>query len=184
MNKPGLPVSIFALDEGRIPVYKALRARALRDHPDAFMETPEAFEARSVESIAARMRESAAIGGFTLVAELPGRGLVGTASVGIGFTPKDAHRGLVWGVYVAPEARGMGVGQRIMQELIERASRNPSLRNLHLAVVRSNDRALQLYESLGFTQYGLDVDALYVNGEFLSEILMSMNLRSADNEDT
>jgi ribosomal protein S18 acetylase RimI-like enzyme len=79
---------------------------------------------------------------------------------------------------VAPEARGMGIGQRLMREIIERASRDPSLRNLHLAVVRSNDRALQLYESIGFTQYGLDIDALYVNGEFLSEVLMSMDLRS------
>lgn len=184
MNEPEISVSISALDEERIPRYKALRARALRDHPDAFMETAEAFEARSVESIAARMRESAAIGGITLVAELPGKGLVGTASVGVGSTPKDAHRGVVWGVYVAPEARGMGVGQRLMREIIARASRNPSLRNLHLAVVRSNDRALQLYESLGFSQYGLDIDALYVNGELLSEVLMSMDLRARDQEPT
>jgi RimJ/RimL family protein N-acetyltransferase len=177
MNMSPLHINISALDEGRIPLYKALRGRALRDHPDAFMETPEAFEARSIERIAERMRQSAAQGGFTLVAEIPGQGLVGTASLGVGATPKDAHRGLVWGVYVAPEARGMGIGQRLLREIIAGASRNPSLRNLHLTVVRSNDKALQLYESLGFTQYGLDIDALYVNGEFLSEVLMSMDLR-------
>jgi ribosomal protein S18 acetylase RimI-like enzyme len=177
MNNDHASVIISSLDSARIQHYKALRLRALREHPDAFMETPEAFEARSVESIAERMRQSTEQGGFTLVAEIPGRGLVGTASLAVGSTPKDAHRGLIWGVYVAPQTRGIGIGQRLMREIIERASRSPSLRNLHLAVVRSNAGALRLYQSLGFTQYGLDIDALCVNGEFLSEVLMSIDLR-------
>ena len=177
MSESQAPVSISTLDSERIARYKALRLRALREHPDAFMETPEAFEARSVESINERMKESETRGGFTLVAEIPERGLVGTASLGIGFTPKDSHRGLVWGVYVAPEARGLGIARLLMKEVIERASCNPTLRNIHLSVVRSNNQALSLYESLGFMRYGVDVDALYVNGEYLSEVLMAMDLR-------
>jgi ribosomal protein S18 acetylase RimI-like enzyme len=180
MNTLQAPVIISTLDEAHLPSYKSLRLRALKDHPDAFLETPESFAARSDESINERMRESQARGGFTLVAEVSGRGLVGTASLAVGSTPKDSHRGLVWGVYVAPEARGLGIGQLLLRELIDRSAHNSTLRNLHLAVVQSNDRARRLYTSLGFRKYGLDLDALYVNGEFLSEVLMARNLRSTE----
>lgn len=176
MNNERLSVMISTLCNEQVPLYKALRLRALRDHPDAFMETPEAFEARSVEAISERMRESQSCGGFTLIAQHPERGLVGTASLAVGATPKDKHRGVVWGVYVAPEARGMGVGRLLLKDLINRASETSGLRNIHLSVVSSNQSAFRLYESLGFTEYGFDVDALYVNGEFLSEALMSMDL--------
>ncbi|MEY4668813.1 MAG: hypothetical protein RL518_1512 [Pseudomonadota bacterium] len=176
MNLACPAVTVSTLSDDQVPLYKELRLRALRDHPDAFMESPEAFEARPVEAIAQRIRESQAVGGFTLVAQHAEAGFIGTASVAVGVTPKDAHRGLVWGVYVAPEVRGLGVGLLLLKELISRASSCGKLRNLSLSVVSSNQPALQLYQSLGFKEYGFDKDALYVNGEFLSEVLMSMDL--------
>jgi RimJ/RimL family protein N-acetyltransferase len=51
------------------------------------------------------------------------------------------------------------------------------MRSLHLGVVCSNTRAFTLYESLGFSVYGTDKEALYVNGEYLDEYLMSKKLR-------
>jgi RimJ/RimL family protein N-acetyltransferase len=169
-------VMISALRDEQVPLYKELRLRGLRDHPGAFVETPEAFETRSVGAIAERMRESQAHGGFTLIARDTQRGLIGTASLGVGSTPKEAHRGVVWGVYVVPEARRMGVGGLLLNDLIDRASRTNGLRNLTLTVASANQPALRLYQSLGFTEFGFDRDALYVNGEFVSEILMSREL--------
>ena len=172
-------IHVLLLSETQAPLYKALRLRALRDHPDAFMETHEAFEARTIDSISERMRESQSRGGFTLVAQNNEGMLVGTASLAVGDTTKNSHRGLIWGVYVAPEARSMGVGARLLQELMSRAAQNPRLRNLRLAVLSSNEPARRLYTSLGFTEDGLDVDALCVDGELFSETLMSLKLPRA-----
>jgi ribosomal protein S18 acetylase RimI-like enzyme len=176
LSSSAASISVTPLSVDQIPRFKALRLRALRDHPDAFLELPEAFEARSIESLALMLAASHERGGFILVAQTPEGNLVGSASLAVGGTPKDAHRGLVWGVYVAPEARGLGVGRLLLRELIGRARGNSALRNLTLAVVSSNEPALRLYRSLGFREYGLDRDAMCVNGEFLSEVLMSLNL--------
>lgn len=70
----------------------------------------------------------------------------------------------------------MGVGELLMRELVRRAAKNTGLRNLHLAVVSSNQLALRLYSSLGFRVYGMDDEALCVDGEFLNEALMSLKL--------
>ena len=51
--------------------------------------------------------------------------------------------------YLRKEYRGRGWGRKTM-EFIEEAARREGIRTLHLEVVRNNDRALALYEKIGF----------------------------------
>lgn len=169
--------TIQPLSDQQAPQYKALRLQALRLHPDAFLENPEAFEMKSIETITSLMQSARDKGGFTLVAINADGELVGTASLSVGDSEKLTHRGLIWGVYVAPEARRGGVARQLMESIITRATQSPQMRSLHLGVVCSNTRAFTLYESLGFSVYGTDKEALYVNGEYLDEYLMSKKLR-------
>lgn len=50
---------------------------------------------------------------------------------------------------VSEEARGLGVGTRLLDAVIE-AAREADMRTVGLEVVDSNDRALRLYERMGF----------------------------------
>jgi len=174
---PHQDFTIQSLSDQQTPQYKALRLQALWLHPEAFLENPKTFEMKSIETITSLMQSARDKGGFTLVAMNADGELVGTASLSVGDSEKLAHRGMIWGVYVAPEARGNGVARQLMESVITRATNNPQFKSLHLGVVCSNTKALGLYESLGFTVYGTDVEALNVQGVFLDEYLMVKRIR-------
>lgn len=172
-----LEFTIQPLADDQVTQYKALRLQALQLHPDAFLEKPEAFDMKSIETITSLMQTARENGGVTLIAKNTNGEFVGTASLAIGSPEKLAHRGLVWGVYVTPESRGNGLARKLMEAIIEIAKKNPAIKNLRLAVVCSNKGAVDLYTSLGFSVYGTDRDALNVNGSYLDEYLMSKKLK-------
>ena len=49
-------------------------------------------------------------------------------------------------------------------------------RQVQLSVTANNAAARQLYASLGFEEYGLEREALCVNGELYDEVLMALAL--------
>lgn len=57
----------------------------------------------------------------------------------------------IWGVYVAPDARGKGAGRLLLQTIIGHACAIPELAWLRLAVAQDNHAALSLYLRCGFT---------------------------------
>lgn len=85
---------------------------------------------------------------------------------------KTAHKGNIYGMFVAPETRGMGVGKLLLEELIRKAKNSNGLEQLNLTVVSNNVAAKKLYTSLGFDVYGVERNALKDNGEYFDEDLM------------
>ena len=90
---------------------------------------------------------------------------------------KSRHKGMVWGMYVAPEARGQGLARGLMQALISRAAGLPDLEQLVIGVVTTNQAARRLYASLGFISYGLESEALKIGDRYLDEDFLSLDLR-------
>jgi ribosomal protein S18 acetylase RimI-like enzyme len=68
------------------------------------------------------------------------------------FAPEDAGDAFVWGMWVAPEARGRGLGQSILRTLLEHAEQLG--RTVLLHVTAGNDGARRLYEANGFEPTG------------------------------
>ena len=87
---------------------------------------------------------------------------------------KDKHKGMLWGMYVRPNARNMGVGRRLVETVIAFARERVEL--LQLAVVSENEEARRLYASLGFVEYGIERRALKQHGRYYDEILMAIDL--------
>ena len=65
-----------------------------------------------------------------------------------------AHKGILWGMYVAPQARRQGVARRIVSHLLQRAAGERGLRQVNLGVLASNGPARALYDSFGFVAWG------------------------------
>ena len=65
--------------------------------------------------------------------------IVGTAGFAIRPGEKENHKGLLWGMYVRPEARGAGVAGRLVEAVIDLAQ--PRVELLQLSVVVGNERA-------------------------------------------
>ena len=126
---------------------RRLRLTALRDTPDAFGSTFEDESQRPPEWWIDRLQSS---GSVTFVATDPGES--GIAVLGPYQSPPDCG---VFAVWVAPEHRGMGVGDALMSALIARA-RTQGVGRLVLHVGRSNLSAKKLYLRHGFAPTGAE----------------------------
>lgn len=114
-------------------------------------------------------------GGYPyLVAERDGV-VLGYAYAGP-FRPRPAYRFIVEdSVYVAPEAKGQGIGLLLMQALIE-AARSAGFRQI-IAVIgdgHAGSGSVRLHEKLGFSHSGRLEGSGYKHGRWLDTVFMQL----------
>jgi len=91
--------------------FQALRLAALLDTPEAFASSHEEERHLTLEAVAGRIedpRDPGVLGAF-----VDGQ-LVGVVGLSRERFAKMAHKGYIWGMYVAPAARGLGVARQLM----------------------------------------------------------------------
>jgi len=86
-----------------------------------------------------------------------------------------AHQGNV-ALSVLKEFWGIGVGTRLMTELINFAKNSGKIEVLHLGVKADNASAIALYKKLGFEEIGRHPKFFKINGTYYDEILMNLYL--------
>jgi RimJ/RimL family protein N-acetyltransferase len=155
--------------------YREIRLAGLRSSPEAFGSTYETESAQPLSSFSERLSSSAVFGAFR------GEELLGIAGFFARKGVKEAHKGLLWGMYVRPEARKAGVGRRLVEAVIDFARQHVEL--LQLSLVKENEQARRLYARLGFVEYGVEKNSLKQEGRYYDEILMALDLvRSSDQD--
>jgi RimJ/RimL family protein N-acetyltransferase len=157
------------------PAYRALRLEGLQAHPEAFGADYATSAARPIE----RWQESMQSGaggehGVTYVAEAAGE-LIGMTALVRNELPKMRHAGSIFGVYTHPAWRGTGVADALLEACVTYA-RELGLRLVRLGVVTTNASAIRLYQRCGFTVYGVEPEALCVNGIYHDELLMARRI--------
>ncbi|KZE37500.1 acetyltransferase [Bhargavaea cecembensis] len=163
-------MEIRLLNESDAHSYQQVRLSALKNNPEAFGSTYEQEVAYPLEVVGDRLKPGQ--DQFVLGAFQEDGSLAGIVTFKREESPKMRHRGNVFAMYVAPEARGRSVGKSLLEELIRRAREGDGLEQIHLAVVAHNAPARRLYTSLGFEVYGTEPNALKVSGKYYDEDLM------------
>jgi ribosomal protein S18 acetylase RimI-like enzyme len=164
-------MNIRRLSPSDAPQFQALRLAALVDRPDAFVTSHveekdlplSAFEARLVEHPG-----QAVFGAFD------GDALVGMAGLAREVLLQTRHKGHLWGMYVAPPARGHGVARELMQAALAHARRTPGIAKVTLSVDAANVAAIALYESLGFVVFAREADAVRLDGQSRDDLQMHL----------
>jgi ribosomal protein S18 acetylase RimI-like enzyme len=164
---------IRRLTEADAGTFRDLRLRALREHPASFGSSYEEAVTRPPEGFAERVRPHAA--GFVLGA-FAGDALAGIVGVRRASSPKEQHKAHIWGMYVASEHQGQGIGRALLTRAIAEARALAGLEQLDLAVNSANAPALRLYHACGFTPYGVEPRALKVGDTYYDETLMILRL--------
>ncbi|BBN96188.1 acetyltransferase [Deinococcus grandis] len=159
-------VQVRRLTPGDAPAYRAARLAALQADPAAFMMTAPEFAAQPEDALAARLAPDAA--GVTLGAFVDGQ-LLGLLTLVRETAPPLAHRVNVYGVSVAPGARGQGLGAALVRAGVALARSWVGVTSLHLAVMDSQDAARRLYERCGFRVWGTQPDAVRRDGRVHAE---------------
>ncbi len=155
-----------------VPAYRALRLRALREHPDAFTSSYEEDSAQPVQVMQARLASSS----FAGWGAFDGEKLQGFVGLERERREKNRHKGTVVGMYVVPEAIGLGLGRALLAALIAHA-RETGLQSLVLTVTEGNS-AQRLYEAAGFRSFGIEPDAIRVGGRSFAKNHMQLDLRA------
>ena len=164
------------LTEADAAIYHALRLRALREHPASFAQPYESQAATSLDAVARRLRETDDAPHDFILGIFAGDALIGMVGFRRERGDRLQHKGSIWGMYIAAEAQGRGLGRILIREAISRASASPGLEQINLGVISGNDQARSLYISLGFEPYGLEKRAIVVNGEYHDDELMQLFL--------
>jgi ribosomal protein S18 acetylase RimI-like enzyme len=122
-----------------------IRLEALESEPQAFRETAEEHRKKTIGTVA-EMLGNGAGSSFVLGAIDSGEELIGTA----GFHRDRPDSGIVWGMYVAPQYRKSGIGERLVRTLLDEVRNESNLREVRLSVAHSQQSARNLYLRCGF----------------------------------
>lgn len=156
---------------GDAALLRELRIEALADRPEAFAADHAAAVAENVEGWVERIEVNAAQEQGIICIASTGERLVGMTGLGRGHWPKTQHSGIIWGVYVNPEWRSMGVAEALLNECITWAKAQ-GLTIVKLGVVTTNTPAIRCYARCGFSVYGIEPRVIYYNGVYYDELLM------------
>ncbi|TDL31397.1 GNAT family N-acetyltransferase [Jeotgalibacillus sp. S-D1] len=152
--------------------YRTLRFEALQQNPEAFASSYEEERERPISNFQERLETAAS---FTFGAFNEGE-LIGVVTLVPQTLIKMRHKGSIFAMYVTPDSRGSGAGRKLMEAAIEKAKEIDGLSHLLLTVVQSNQQAKKLYSSLGFVSFGIEKKALKLNGEYIDEEYMQLEL--------
>ena len=147
--------------------YWRVRLEALEREPEAFGSSPEEHRALTEDEVAARISYDPA--NKFVMGAFAEEHLLGTAGFYRDKNLKARHKGHLWGVYVAREARGRGVGRDLMRAVLERAAGIEGVEQIMLSVVTAQNAAVNLYRSLGFEAYGCERRALKIGERYVDE---------------
>ena len=163
-------IKVRRLEAHDVASYRELRLEGLKSHPEAFASAWEDEAGKPDSWWTERLETSVVFGGW--IDDSP---LLSVAGLHVNTATKLRHRGVLWGMYVRPHARGTGLAALLVQRVIEQA--RSLIEELSLTVVASNTVAYRLYSAAGFQQYGLERRALKVGSEYYDEVLMALTLR-------
>jgi RimJ/RimL family protein N-acetyltransferase len=161
--------TIRRLGSSDVDAFRSIRLEGLQNEPDAFGSTFEKEYAEPLEVWIDRLTRNAIFGGFF------GDRLVGVAGFYVLAATKLSHKGVLWGMYVTPEARGSGLAAALVNTLLEHARKE--VEQVQLTAVVTNPRARRFYQRMGFVEYGLEERALKYKGAYHDEVLMVKFLR-------
>lgn len=78
------------------------------------------------------------------------------------------------GVMIIPEFQGRGYGKAATELLLDYGFKEMNLNRMELTVHAFNERAIKLYEGLGFVQEGVLREAVFRDGDYWDTIVMSI----------
>lgn len=167
---------IRALSPSDAASFQALRLRGLLECPEAFASSYEEEVDTPIVEIEKRLQPKT---GSVIFGAFRGQELCALVGLQRESMAKLAHKSFIWGVYVAPDARGSGVGARIVSYALRYAAEILGTTQVNLGVNTNNRAAVALYKKLGFVEYGLERGHLLVDGVLQDEYQMVCRIPTA-----
>jgi RimJ/RimL family protein N-acetyltransferase len=149
-----------------------LRLQGIAEIPQAFATSYDEELARPenhwFEKLRAGNAEDVIFGAFL------NQTLVGVVGIYRDTMHNRRHKSHIWGMYVAPQARGQGAAQQLVSAAISHARTIQGIESVMLSAEYYNTSARKLYEKLGFVQWGQQERAAKIGNEYLTEVHLEL----------
>lgn len=150
--------------------YNALRLEALQKNPKSFAHSFEDAQHLALSEIQKQLADGTIIGVFD------GDCLIGSVTLWKGDLSKMNHKGEVHEMYVDERKRSRGIGKKLLEALFIEAQAQ-GIQELQLIVWTENASAVKLYQSMGFTIWGTERNALKTpEGGYINEHHMARKM--------
>lgn len=155
--------------------YYQLRLSGLELHPQAFGTGADDWRKATGEQVRSLLAGSSA-DDFVLGA-FQGGALAGAIGLKREYKYAAHHKGTIWGLFVAPERRRASLGTQLLSQLVEVVKERGEIEYLRALVTSTELAALQLFKSLGFSEYGLERRGIKVGAEHFDQVYLRLDLR-------
>jgi GNAT superfamily N-acetyltransferase len=164
-------MSIRRLVPTEAPEYRALMLEAYERHPDAFTSSVAERAALPTSWWESRLAQGErpmelVFGAFENEA------LVGVAGLSFESREKIRHKATLFGMYVPPRFRGLGLGRQLVIATLEFARRRAGITIVQMTVTQGSASAEALYRRCGFVEFGVEPFAVAVGSGHVSKLHM------------
>lgn len=111
-----------------------------------------------------------------VMAAFEGDNIVSMLGFGSSESRHIIHKAFIWGVYTGVNHRGKSLAKKVMLAAFEAVKLRPQIKILQLGTAVDNHAAIGLYKSFGFISYGIEINALIINGKSIDENLMYLEI--------
>ncbi len=172
-------ILIERLTPSHAGAYRALMLEAYTVHPDAFTSTVAERERQPITWWESRLSADPAATRMVLGAFQAGE-LAGVVGLSFEQREKVRHKATLFGMYVRPTLRHRGIARQLVQSALQCAREHPDMKLVQLTVTETNAAAVALYESCGFTSFGVEPMAIAAGSGYLSKLHMWRRIDADD----
>ncbi|SAK66708.1 N-acetyltransferase GCN5 [Caballeronia ptereochthonis] len=147
--------------------FRDIRLEGLQRYPASFGASYDDERIQTLEWFRARIADHAVYGGFTSNGML-----AGVAGLLVPPGAKMKHKGILWGMYVRPNARGTGLAAALLDCVLAHA--RGVVDEIKLEVAPDNRAAIGLYCAAGFVEYAREPRALKIDGTYHDSVFMTL----------
>lgn len=171
MSQVVLSITIRRLGADDAEAFSALRREVTGENPVPIGLTFEEELTRTLEGF--RLQLSSPLPNAVFGCFVEGE-LAATAAVSrAGQFPSSHHKMVMWGVFTFPRLRRRGLSRQVVDVALQHAFDNGVLR-VNLQVYVPNEPAIALYRAIGFVEYGVESDAVCLDGHYFDGVNMTL----------